>query len=105
MTVTIGRRELLAALGGAAVAWPLAARAQQPRIPMIGFLSSQSPETLLEPLRGFRQALKESGYVEGENVTIDYRFAENQVDRLPELAAELIGRRAAVITSMDNAST
>src|SRR5262245_49798855 len=101
----IGRREFITLLGGAA-AWPVAARAQQQaRMPMIGFLSSQSPETLLEPLRGFRQALKESGYVEGENVAIDYRFAENQVNRLPQLAAELIGRRAAVITSMDNAST
>jgi len=72
---------------------------------MIGFLSSQSPETVSEPLRGFRQGLKEFGYVEGENVAIDYRFAQNQVNRLPELTAELIGLRAAVITSMDNAST
>jgi putative ABC transport system substrate-binding protein len=98
------RREFITLLGGA-VTCPLAARAQQPEMPMIGFLSSQSPETLLEPLRGFRQALKEFGYVEGENLAIDYRFAQNQVNRLPELAAELIGRRAAVITSMDNAST
>src|SRR6516162_10120658 len=99
------RRDFIKAVTGSAAAWPLAAHAQQPRMPMIGFLSSQSPETVLEPLRGFRQGLKEFGYVEGENVAIDYRFAQNQVNRLPELTAELLGLRAAVITSMDNAST
>ena len=99
------RRDFIKAVTGSALAWPLAARAQPPRMPMIGFLSSQSPETVSEPLRGFRQGLKEFGYVEGENVAIDYRFAQNQVNRLPELTAELIGLRAAVITSMDNAST
>jgi hypothetical protein len=70
MTVTIGRRELLAALGGAAAAWPLAARAQQPAMPVIGFLDLRSPEALTDRLRGFRQGLRESGYVEGDNVTV-----------------------------------
>src|SRR6478672_4067385 len=72
-------------------AWPLAARAQQP-VPIIGFLHSQSPDGFTEPLRGFRQGLKDTGYVEGENVAIEYRFADNQMERLPELAAELVHR-------------
>jgi putative tryptophan/tyrosine transport system substrate-binding protein len=69
-------------------------------MPIIGFLSSQSPETVLEPLRGFRRGLKEFGYVEGENVAIDYRFAQNQINRLPELAAELIGLRATSLSAI-----
>ena len=89
MTVTIGRRELLVALGGAAAAWPLAARVQQP-MPVIGLLDPRSPDAMADRLRAFRQGLKEVGYVEGENVTIIYRFAEDQNDRLPELAAELV---------------
>ena len=99
MTVTIGRRELLAALGGTAVAWPLAARAQQPAVPVIGFFDSRSPDVLLDRLRGFRQGLKDNGFVEDDNVTILYRWAENQFDRLPELAAELVRRRVAVIAA------
>jgi putative ABC transport system substrate-binding protein len=98
MTVTIGRRELLVALGGAAAAWPLAARAQQ-AMPAIGFLASQLPDAVTDRLRGFRQGLKDTGYVEGENVAIVYRFAENQDDRLPALAAELVSRHVAVIAT------
>ena len=74
--------------GGAAVAWPLAARAQQ-AMPVIGFLDHRSPETIADRLRGFRQGLKDTGYVEGETVAIAYRWGENQFDRLPELAVEL----------------
>jgi putative ABC transport system substrate-binding protein len=78
MASYIGRRKFLAALGGAAVAWPLAARAQQPALPVIGLLDPRSPDAMTERLRAFRQGLKDVGYVEGENVTIIYRFAEDQ---------------------------
>jgi putative ABC transport system substrate-binding protein len=99
MTVTIGRRELLAALGGAAAAWPLAARAQQPAMPVVGFLDPRSPDGMTERLRGFRQGLKDTGYVDGENVAIEYRWAEGQNDRLPALADELVRRRVAMIAA------
>jgi putative ABC transport system substrate-binding protein len=91
------RREFLGVMGGA-VAWPLPARAQH-TMPAIGFLDPRSLDVVRERLRAFRQGLKETGYIEGENVTIVYRFAEDQVDRLPALAADLVRRQVAVITT------
>jgi len=91
------RRKFITLFGGAAAAWPLAVRAQQSPLPAIGYLDPTSPGDFAEPHRGFVQGLKETGYVEGENVTISYRFAENQTDRLPELADDLVRRRVAVI--------
>jgi ABC-type uncharacterized transport system substrate-binding protein len=99
MASHIGRRTFLAALGGAAAARPLAARAQQPAMPVIGFLDSRSSDAISERLRAYRQGLKESGFVEGENVAIVYRFAENQPDRLPELAADLVRRPVSMIAT------
>jgi putative ABC transport system substrate-binding protein len=95
----IRRREFITLLAGATVAWPIAARAQQPTMPVIGWLDVRSPNVSTEVLRRFRQGLKEIGYVEGENVAIEYRWAEHQIDRLPALAAELARRPVTVIAA------
>jgi putative ABC transport system substrate-binding protein len=86
-------------LGGATVGWTLAARAQQPTMPVIGFLDSRSAEAVGSRLRAFRQGLNAESYAEGHNVAIEYRWAENQIDRLPELAADLLRRRVGVIVA------
>ena len=96
MTFCIRRREFIAGLGGAA-AWPLAARAQQRAMPVVGFLFISPPEAVADPLRAFHKGLSEMGYVEGRNLAIEIRSAHNQSDRLPELAADLVRQRVAVI--------
>src|ERR1700746_2304247 len=101
----IKRRQFIAGLGGAA-AWPVVARAQQPAMPVIGYLSSQSADDEYKNfVVPFLQSLKETGYVEGQNVALEYRYAENQFDGLPALAADLVRRRVAVIVTSGLAPT
>src|SRR5262249_9609839 len=93
------RREFITLLGGTAAVWPLAASAQQPVLPAIGYLHSGSYAPYAHLVAAFRQSLKDAGYVEGESVTIEYRWAEGHYDRLPALAAELVGRHVALIVA------
>jgi putative tryptophan/tyrosine transport system substrate-binding protein len=94
------RREFIQLIGGVAAAWPLAARAQQPAVPLVGFMHILSPENVPHFVPAFRQGLKEQGFVEGQNLAVEYRWAQGQYDRLPELAADLVHRQVAVLAAM-----
>ena len=93
------RREFITLLGGVAAAWPLAAQAQQPTMPVVGFLAISAPEPVAYQVAAFRKGLSEIGFVESRNIAIETRFAHNEYDRLPELAADLVRRRVAVIVA------
>jgi putative ABC transport system substrate-binding protein len=98
------RREFIRLFGSAATAWPFSAHAQQPAMPVIGFLSGLSPGPFAQRLAAFRQGLNETGNIEGRNVAIEYRWAEGQYDRLPALATDLVGRRVVVIIAWTDAA-
>jgi hypothetical protein len=100
MTFCIGRREFITLLGGAAAACPLAVRAQQPAMPVVGFMSARSPEDSAHLVAAFRRGLGEGGFVEDQNVALEFRWARGQYDRLPALAAELVSRRVAVLVAV-----
>jgi putative tryptophan/tyrosine transport system substrate-binding protein len=99
MAIGIGRRHFISALGGASVAWSLAARAQQPALPVVGFITGRSADSSVTVAAAFRKGLNEIGYVEGQNVTVEYHYLEGQYDRLPALVADLVRRRVAVIAT------